>query len=291
MRRRLFFASIAILVPTPARGDGAETSRDPALALTFRASALHTDDATFDATWVRPATLGASGWILRSPRRWLNGLQAYGAVGVETAWIAYRENPEDYQEGLSGIHRADIAVAAQASFTLGGRLALYDDGRFRLLGFGDAAFQAGAAGVEVRTLLIDLDGLKIDVAKAVRENAEVTFKASAFRLGFTAAVGFDAGGCRWMPYLSAGWLRYDATLGFTTDPRLDEALRAFGIGSSVFGERVVSNSNPFVAPGVRLDLSRAWSLEASALLGRYDGTWVSAGSVGLAWRFGPRPPH
>ena len=287
MRRWLFYASFAVLVPAVARADGAESPRDPALAVTLRAGALHTDDATFDATWVRPATLGASGWILRSPRRWLNGLQAYGGLGLEAAWIAYRENPEDYQEGLSGIHRADIAVDAQPSFTLGGRLSLYDDGRFRFLGFGDATFPSDAADVEVGTLLVDLDGLKIDVAKAVRENAEVTFEARTYRLGLTAAATFRGYGRRWTPYLSAGWLRYEATIGFETNPRLDAALVTFGVDPKIFGARTVADSNVFVAPGVRLDLSRAWSLEASALLGRYDGTWVSAGSVGLAWRFGP----
>jgi|GEM_PF-2119698 len=287
MRRWLFFACTLAFGTCPeALADDAHGVRDPRFALSLRAGALHTDDDTFAATWYRPATLEASGWTARSKRRWLNGLQAYGSLGLESASVDYREQSSDYQEGLAGIHRADIAVERGGVAGFGARASLYDDGRFRLTGFADAALPIGASDVSVDALLIDLEGLKIDVAKAVRENASVSYAGRTYRLGVTAAAAFRTGSLRWTPYLTFGWLRYRAEIAFETNDKLKEALTTFGVDPAVLSERAIVESNVFFAPGVRLDLNRSWSLETQALVGRYDGTWVAAGTIGAAWRFG-----
>ncbi len=288
MRRPSFFACILATLPSSAaHADDAHAVADPRFSLSLRAGILHTDDAAFDATWYRPAILEGSGWILRSPRRWLNGLQAYGMAGIESVDVDYREDPESYEESLAGIHRAEIEVGRGLVLGIGARVSLYDDGRFRLAAFADAAAPTSASEVGVGTLLIDLQGLKIDVAKAVRENASVTYEGRTYRLGATAAAGFRAWRLRWTPYLTVGWLRYEAAISFETNDALKDALVTFGVDPSVLSERAIVESNVFVAPGLRLDLSRAWSLEAQALVGRYDGTWVAAGALGAAWRFGP----
>ncbi|HTK59931.1 MAG TPA: hypothetical protein VL283_01870 [Candidatus Baltobacteraceae bacterium] len=288
MRRRLFSALVLALCACPtARADDAHGVDDPRFALSLRAGILHTDDDTFEATWYRPATLEASAWTLRGSRRWLNGLQVYGSAGLESADVDYREQPTDYQEGLAGIHHADIAVERGWVFGIGARGSIYDDGRFRLTGFADAAFPSDASDVQVDALLIDLEGLKIDVAKAVRNNASVSYEGRAYRLGITGAVRFRTGSLRWTPYLTFGWLRYRAKIAFETNDALKEALKSFGVDPAVLSDRAIVESDAFFAPGVRLDVSRAWSLETQALLGRYDGTWVAAGTVGVAWRFGP----
>ena len=287
MRRWLFFACALALWPrSEALADDAHGVRDPRFALSLRTGALYTDDDTFEATWYRPATLEGSAWLARAPRRWFDGLQIYGSLGVESASVDYREQPTEYEESLAGIHHADIDVDRGFVLGLGLRGSLYDDGRFRLTGFADASVPAGASDVSVGALLIDLEGLKLDVAKAVRENASVSYAGRTYRLGATAAVGFRSGSLRWTPYVTVGWLRYRAEIGFETNDKLKAALMTFGVDPSVLSERVIVESNVFFAPGVRLDLSRSWSLETQALVGRYDGTWVAAGTVGAAWRFG-----
>jgi hypothetical protein len=287
MRPLPFLAGILALgLHAEARADDAHGVDDPRFARSLRAGILHTDDETFEATWYRPATLEASAWILRSPRRFLDGLQVYGSLGAESVDVVYRQRPSDYQEGLVGIHRADIDVERGPVFGAGLRASLYDDGRFRLSGFADLAFQIGTSDVGVDALLIDLEGLKIDVAKAVHENASVSYAGRAYRLGITGAASFRAGSLRWTPYMTLGWLDYRGEIGFETNARLEEALMDFGVDAAVLSDRVVVESNVFFAPGVRLDLSRAWSLETQALIGRYDGTWVAAGTIGAAWRFG-----
>lgn len=288
MRRWLLIAcALSLGQPAPARADGAEFVRDRPFALTLRTGLLHTSDESFDVTWYRPAALGGSAWILHMPRRWLNGLQLYGMAGAEWASLAYREQPMFYQESLSGIHHADVDIDAGVTVGFGGRLSLYDDGRLHVSVFGDGARPLGPSDVTVHALLIDLDGLQVDVAKAVRENASVSFDGRTYRLGLTAGVSFRVSGLRWTPYLTAGWLKYRAEIVFETSDALKETLTAFGVDPGVLAEREIVETNVFLAPGVRLDLTRAWSLEAQALLGRYDGTWVAAGSAGIAWRFGP----
>lgn len=287
MRPRLFpFLALALGFPAGAAADDAHGVDDPRFGLGLRAGILHTDDDAFDATWYRPATLEGSAWILRGDRRWLDGLQLYGAFGIESVDVAYRDDRGSYDEGLAGIHRADIAVGRGMTLGLGARVSLYDDGRFRLTGFADATLPLGASDVGVDALLIDLEGLKIDVAKAVRDNASVSYASRTYRLGLTAGAAFRAGGLRWTPYLTFGWLRYRAAISFETNDALRSALTTFGVDPAVLSERVVAESNVFFAPGARLDLSRAWSLEAQALVGRYDGTWVAAGALGATWRFG-----
>jgi len=287
MRRSPFYACVlAFGLCAEARADDAHGVGDPRFALSLRAGILHTDDDTFAATWYRPVTLEGSAWILRSPRRWLNGLQLYGSLGLESASIDYRERPTDYEEGLAGIHHADIDVERGWVFGGGARLSIYDAGRLRLTAFVDAGAPLRSSDVEVGALLIDLEGLKVDVAKAVRENADVTYRGRTARVGLTAGVSFRAGSLRWTPYLTVGWLSYRAKIAFETNDALKEALMTFGVDPSVLSEREVVESDVFFAPGARLDLSRAWSLEAQALLGRYDGTWVAAGTIGAAWRFG-----
>jgi len=288
MRRPLLIACALTIGPPPsARADDAHGVDDPRFSLSLRAGILQTDDDAFDATWYRPAILEGSGWILRSPRRWLGGLQLYGMAGLESIDVAYREHPSSYQESLVGIHRADIRVRRGLALGAGARASLYDGGRLRLSAFADLAEPLRASEVEVDALLIDLEGLKIDVAKAVREHASVSYRGRTLRLGLTAAAGFRARGLRWVPYLTFGWLRYDATIAFETNDRLKTALAAFGVDASVLSERAIVESNVFFAPGIRIDLSRSWSLETQALIGRYDGTWVAAGAIGAAWRFGP----
>lgn len=288
MRRRIFFACALALGPCPeALADDAHGVRDPRFALSLRAGVLYTDDDLFEATWYRPAALEASGWFARAKRRWLNGLQAYGSLGVESASIDYREQPAYYDENLAGIHHADISVERGLILGFGARASIYDDGRFRLTGFADAALPIGASDVGVEALLIDLEGLKIDVAKAVRENASVSYAGRTCRLGATAAAVFRAGSLRWTPYLTLGWLYYRAEIAFETNDKLKEALTTFGVDPSILSERAIVESNVFFAPGLRLDLNRSWSLETQALVGRYDGTWVAAGTIGAAWRFGP----
>ena len=149
------------------------------------------------------------------------------------------------------------------------------------------ALQAAASDVGVGALLIDLQGFKIDVAKAVREHASVSYEGRTYRVGLTAGVSLRPGRLRWTPYMTFGWLTYRADIRFETNDRLKEALMTFGVDPSVLSDRSVVESNVFFAPGLRLDLSRAWSLEAQGLLGRYDGTWVTAATFGAAWRFGP----
>ena len=287
MRRRPYFACVlAIGLCSEARADEAHGVRDPQAALSLRAGILHTDDDTFAATWYRPAALEGSLWILRSPRRWLNGFQLYGSAGLESASVDYHEQPTDFQESLVGIHHADIGVDRGWVFGLGARGSFYDDGRFRVTGFADMTAPSRDADVEVGALLIDLDGLKIDVAKAVRENAEVSYGSRTYRVGFTSAVSFRALSLRWTPYVTLGWLRYRADISFETNDALKAALMTFGVDPAVLSERVIVESDAFFAPGLRLDLSRSWSLETQALLGRYGDTWVAAGSIGAAWRFG-----
>jgi hypothetical protein len=287
MRKSPFYACVLALgLCAEARADDAHGVRDPRFALSLRAGVLHTDDDTFDATWYRPVTLEGSAWILRGPRRWLNGIQLYGSLGLESADVDYHEQPTDYEEGLAGIHHADISVERVWNLGFGARGSLYDDGRLRVTGFADVGFPTRSSDVEVDALLIDLEGLKIDVAKAVRENAEVSFRGRTYRVGVTAAVSFRAGSLRWTPYMTFGWLRYRAAIGFETNDALKQALMTFGVDPSVLSEREIVESDVFFAPGARLDLSRAWSLETQALLGRYDGTWVAAGTIGVAWRFG-----
>jgi len=287
MRKSAFYAGVLALgLCSEARADDAHGVGDPRFALSLRAGILHTDDDTFEATWYRPVTLEGSAWLLRGRRRWLNGIQLYGSLGLESADVDYRERPADYEESLAGIHHADIAVDRGWNLGIGARGSLYDDGRLRVTGFADAGFPLRSSDVEVDALLIDLEGLKIDVAKAVRENAKVSFQGRTYRVGLTAAVSFRAKSLRWTPYVTTGWLRYRATIGFVTNDALKGALMTFGVDPSVLSERAIVESDVFFAPGVRLDLSRAWSLETQALLGRYDGTWVAAGTVGAAWRFG-----
>jgi hypothetical protein len=286
MRRPLLFAcALAAHAPAEARSDDAHGVDDPRFALSLRAGILHVDDETFEATWYRPATLEGSAWILRAPRRWLDGFQLYGSVGLESTDVDYRERPGDREESLAGIHHAAVRVERGVAFGFGARVSLYDDGRFRLAAFADLSLPPGASDVEVEALLIDLQGLKIDVAKAVRGNATVDYEGRTFRAGATAAVTLRLGGLRWTPYLTSGWMRYRAEIGFETDDELKDVLTAFGVDHAVLGARVVEESNAFFAPGVRLDLGRAWSLETQALLGRYDGTRVAAGALGAAWRF------
>lgn len=287
MRLRLFFAfALATGLPTEARADDAHGASDPRFALSLRSGVLHTEDDAFKATWYRPATLEASGWILRPSRRWLNGLQAYGSLGIESVDVDYRDDRGSYEESLVGIHHADISVDGGLVLGLGARGSIYDDGRFRITGFADVALPLGASDVGVDALLIDLEGLKIDVAKAVRDNASVTYAGRTYRAGLTASVSFRAASLRWTPYVTVGWLRYRAEIAFETNDALKGALATFGVDPAVLSEREVVESDPFFAPGLRLDLNRSWSLETQALVGRYDGTWVAAGTVGAAWRFG-----
>ncbi|MEK7545947.1 MAG: hypothetical protein AAB554_02615 [Patescibacteria group bacterium] len=287
MRRPFISACLLALgLRSEAWADDAHGVGDPRAALSMRTGILHTDDDVFGATWYRPVTLEASAWIMRTPRSWMNGLQAYGSLGVESASIDYSERPAYYEEGLAGIHQADIRVGHALALGLGVRGSIFDDGRFRLTGFGDVSLPLGASDVGVDALLIDLEGLKIDVAKAVKQNASVTYEGRTYRLGLTAGASFRAGSLRWTPYLTVGWLRYYAMISFDMNDRLKAALRTFGVDPAVLSERAIVESKVFFAPGARLDLSRSWSLEAQAILGRYDGTWVAAGMAGAAWRFG-----
>ncbi|HJV32839.1 MAG TPA: hypothetical protein VJ694_02315 [Patescibacteria group bacterium] len=287
MRRTLIYACVlASALGSEARADDAHGVGDPRFALSLRTGVLHTDDDMFAATWYRPAAFEASAWVLRAPRRWLDGIQLYGSAGLESIDVDYHEAPTEYEEGLAGIHHAGIRVSRGAVLGGGLRVSLYDDGRFRLTGFADAALPYGASDVGVDALLIDVQGLKIDVAKAVRDNASVSYAGRTYRLGLTGAVSFRTGSLRWTPYMTFGWLRYRAEIAFEANDRLKDALATFGVDPSVLSERAIVESDVFFAPGARLDLSRAWSLEAQALVGRYDGTWVAAASAGVAWRFG-----
>jgi len=286
--RRWFLACFVLgFGAAEARADDAHGVGDPRFAFSLRAGVLHTDDDLFTATWYRPLTLEGSAWLARSRRRWLNGLQAYGSLGLEWIDVEYHEQPASYDEGLVGIHRADVHVGRGAAFGFGGRVSLYDDGRFRLTGFADVALPAAASDVGVDALIVDLDGLKIDVAKAVRENASVAFTGRTYRLGVTGAFSFRAASLRWTPYVTFGWLRYRAEIAFETNDALKSVLETFGVDPAFLTERSIVESDAFFAPGVRLDLTRSWSLETQALLGRYDGTWVAAATAGAAWRFGP----
>lgn len=291
MRRTLLALACAASVFALRRTADADTfqsPRDRRAALTLRSGLVHTSDDLVDATWYRPVMLGGSLWLLRSPRRWFDGLQVYGMLGLESADIAYHEDREEDVglEDLYGIHRADIHADLGATFGFGARLSLYDDGRLSVSAFGDAALPSGSSEVEVSSLLVDVGGLKLDVAKAVRENASVTYSGKTYRLGVTVGWSMGSEKRRWTPYLTAGWLSYSAKLAFDVNDRLAQALQTFGIDASVLEPRTVSEDDAFFAPGLRLDFGRSWSLEAQALLGRYDGTWVSAGLIGGAWRFG-----
>ncbi|HJV33413.1 MAG TPA: hypothetical protein VJ694_05290, partial [Patescibacteria group bacterium] len=255
----LLAALSATLMAAPARADTVQAVGDRAFSLSMRAGVLHTDDDLFNSTWVRPAMLGGTAWLVRGRRRWLNGLQAYGLVGLESASISYSESPTDYEDGLSGIYRADIDIATGVTLGFGGRLSFYDDGRFHLSGFADAALPAGSSKVRVNALLIDLNGLRIDVAKAVQDNAEVTFSGRTYRFGGTAGVSLRSHGAVWIPYLTVGWLRYSADIRFGANKKLTDALTRFGVSSDVLNPRRIVEDDPFFAPGVRIDLGRDWS--------------------------------
>lgn len=280
-------ALTAILTAAPARADTVQTVGDRAFSLSLRAGILHTSDDQFDSTWYRPVMLGGTAWIVRGRRRYLNGLQAYGLIGLESASLSYSESPEYYDEGLAGIHRADIDVARGLMLGFGGRLSFYDDGRLHVSGFADAALPAGRSKVTVNALLIDLNGLRIDVAKAVRDNAEVTFSGRTYRVGGTVGVSLKSHGAVWIPYLTVGWLRYEADIRFGANRKLTDALTRFGVSPDILNPRLIVEDNAFFAPGLRIDLGRDWSLDAQALFGRYSGTWVAAGLAGATWRFGP----
>lgn len=288
MARKTFrlAALAAALGSAPARADTVQAVGDRAFSLSMRTGVLHTDDGLVDSTWIRPVMLGGTAWIVRARRNYLNGLQLYGLIGLESASMSYSETPDEYQDGLAGIHRADIDIASGLTFGFGARLSLYDDGRFRLSGFADAALPAGRSKVTVNTLLIDLNGLHIDVAKAVRDDAAVTFSGRTMRVGGTAGVSLGSGWVRWIPYLTVGWLRYSADIRFGADQKITDALKRFGVPPDVLNPRLIAEDNPFFAPGLRIDLGRDWSLDAQALFGRYGGTWVAAGLAGATWRFG-----
>lgn len=272
-----------------ARADTVQSIDDRAFSLSLRSGALYADDGLVASTWWRPAMLGGTAWIVRGHRRWLNGLQAYGFVGIESASMTYGESPTEYEFGFEGIHRADIDV--ERGWTLGGgaRLSIYDGGRFHLSTFADAALPTGRSKVTVHSLLIDLNGLRIDVAKAVQDDADVDFTGRTYRFGATAGLTLGSGPVRWIPYLTVGFLRYRADIRFGADKKLSDALMRFGVAPEILDPRVIVEDNPFFAPGVRLDLGRNWSLDAEALFGRYGGTWVAAGLIGASWRFGPSP--
>src|SRR5512135_2795949 len=176
MTRSIFrlAAFAAALGVAPARADTVQAVSDRAFSLSMRTGVLHTNDGLVDSTWVRPVMLGGTAWIVRARRRYLNGLQFYGMVGLESASMSYSETAAEYEDGLAGIHRADIDIDSGLTYGIGARLSLYDDGRFHVSGFADAALPAGRSKVTVNTLLIDLNGLRIDVAKAVRDDASVT---------------------------------------------------------------------------------------------------------------------
>lgn len=288
MTRTIFrlAAFAAALGVAPARADTVQALSDRAFSLSMRTGVLHTNDGLVDSTWIRPVMLGGTAWVLRGRRTYLNGLQLYGMVGLESASMSYSETAAEYEDGLAGIHRADIDIAPGLTYGFGARLSLFDNGRFHVSGFADAALPAGRSDVKVHTLLIDLNGLRIDVAKAVRDDAAVTFAGSTIRVGGTAGISLGSGTVRWIPYLSAGWLRYSADIRFGADKKLTDALTRFGVPPDVLNPRLIVEDNPFFAPGVRVDLGRDWSLDAQALFGRYGGTWVAAGLAGASWRFG-----
>lgn len=288
MTRMIFrlAAFAAALGLEPARADTVQAVGDRAFSLSMRTGVLHTNDGLVDSTWIRPVMLGGTAWIVRGRRRFLNGLQAYAMIGLESASMTYREEPDTYEDGLAGIHRADIDVETGLTLGFGGRLSLYDDGRFHVTGFADAALPAGRSKVTVNALLIDVNGLRIDVAKAVRDDAAVTFSGRTVRVGVTAGISLGSGTLRWLPYLTVGWLRYTADIRFAADPKLTDALTRFGVPSNVLDPRRIVEDNPFFAPGLRTDIGRDWSLDIQALFGRYGGTWVAAGLAGASWRFG-----
>lgn len=289
MTRTIFFlaAFAAALGVAPARADTLQTVEDRTFSLSLSSGILHTNDGQVDSTWIRPIMLGGTAWIVRSRRHWLDGLQVYGLLGLESASMSYSESPAYYDQDLAGIHRADIDIASGPIFGLGARASLYDGGRLHVLGFADVELPYGRSKVDVHALQIDLNGLRIDVAKAVRENAEVTFSGRTYRIGGTIGVSLDSGSLKWIPYLTVGWLRYSADIRFGANQKLKDALTRFGVSSDVLDPRIISEDNPFFAPGVRLDLGRSWSLEAEALFGRYAGTWVAAAQAGATWHFGP----
>ncbi len=288
MRRPILaLCVLSLLVSTrrTAEADTPEFADDPRFSLTLHGGILRTQDDQFKATWMRPFALRAGVWLLRSKRHWLNGLQVYGGLNLENLSISYREGAP-LPKGLYGIGNADLSVPLSPVAEIGLRLSLYDNGRWRLAAFGDADLPITEPEAHFDRLEIDDNGNLLTLTTLVRDHSHMTLSGRMLRAGLTGALRFAHGSWQIMPYVTIGWMQYRAQLHLTPDRTLSDLITTLGLDPSTVTSISADASSPFCAPGIRMDITRNWSLDAQALVGRYDGTNVLAVQAGLTWRFG-----
>jgi hypothetical protein len=283
----LIVASALAAYARNALADPFHLADDPRFSFGLRAGFLHADDGLYEATWIRPLALDA-GWSLltREEELFFSRLEVYGLATLDLARLSYHETPEEADANLVGIHRADIAAEPNLSLGIGGRLTLYGGRRLHLHLYGEVMAMPRPSSVEIGALEIDVGGLRIDVAKAAREHADVSLGWNTESLGLTAAWSFDVPcGRRLTPYASFGLLRYQAVVSFEIDPELTRVLEGFNADPGILRPRTIAQTKPFGTLGARWDLTDGWSLEADTLVGHTGDGWIVSVNAGVVFRF------
>lgn len=285
MRPYAFLAAAALMsaaAPERARADGFHLRDDPRFSAGAHAGIFHLGDSRFDVTWYQLLILDAAWSPYVRDRSWFPRLELHGSLMIDRADLAYREEPASVSDGnLAGIHRAVVSSPISLSYSAGGRLTLFENRRFHLDLYAEAMRMVRPAEVEPDELAVEVNGLQIDVARAVREYATLTFDWRTARAGLAAGAIVYPWGYRTVPYLTLGLFHYEATFSFEDlDPRLESALVGFGVDPEVVHERGVSKTKFFGTTGVRVDLSRRWSLDVATLVGRVDDAWLYSFQAG-----------
>ena len=270
-----------------ASADPFHLKNDPRFSAGARAGIFHLGDAQFDVTWYQPLILDLSWSPVARDANWFPRFELYGLGMLDQADLAYHEDPGFVTDGgLAGIHRAVLSSPLGLSVAGGGRLTIFENDWLHVDLFGEAMTMARPAEVEPEELAIEVNGLQIDVARAIKEYATLTFDWTTARAGFTVGGIVRPWGHRTVPYLTLGLFHYRATFAFSDlDPRLESALVGFGIDPEVVHERGVSKTKFFATTGARVDLTDHWSLDLGLLVGRVDDAWLYSFQGGAAYRW------
>lgn len=270
-----------------ARADAFHLKDDKELSVGSKIGFFHVSDSRFDATWTQPVMVDLNYSFATSRRGLFNRLQVYGLVIADFADLSYEEDPFNYSESesLAGIHRAKIHVPLNLTLGAGARITLVEAGDFHLHLLAEYAMTVSPASVDVETLVVDINGLQVDVAPAARKYADVTFDWRTMRVGATAGYILRFG-CRRRatPYLTVGAFNYRATFAFEVSPAFEEALRRFQIDPVILEPRTVTATKPYAMIGARIDMSPNWGFDVNFLAGKIDGTWLYSGHAGVTWR-------